>query len=192
MTTVLDPEILVLLIVEDAGECLRGKTLLQKRAFFVCQSFTCETEYRAHYYGPYSPKLDFTLGVLKSLGVIEEKSESFGRADPVGFEWRRYDFSLTADGRKVVQSFEKHAPETVRKVRDCLHAMKAAGDDGDYVNLSIAAKTFFVLKHTERAMTLDEIHEVAKHFGWNVAPEQIDRAGQFLEAMRLTAAESNP
>ena len=185
--TLLTPELLILLVIKADGGHLRGKTLLQKRGFFLCERFKCSVDYRAHYYGPYSPMLDATLGRLKSLGLIEEKSESFGRADGVGFEWRRYEFALTEDGRQVLTAFEQQEPDIVHAVREYLRQMEVAGDNGDYVKLSIAAKTFFVLKRREKPMTRDEIQGVAKRFGWSIEPEQIARAGEFLEQMRLTS-----
>jgi uncharacterized protein len=188
MDPALQPELLVLLIIDAAGEHLHGKTLLQKRAFFLCQHFTCSTEYYAHYYGPYSPAVDSTIGRLKSLGVIEEKNEGFGRSDPIGFEWRKYELALTADGRTVINAFEEREPDTVREIRNFLGEMQKAGDNGDYVSLSIAAKTYFILKSEHKSITRDEIEGVATHLGWKVGPKEIARATDFLETLHLGPA----
>src|SRR6516165_6449030 len=122
------PELLILLIIDAAGGRLRGKTLLHKRGFFVCLGLEYDTTgYNAHYYGPYSPTIDATLGRMKALGFIDERSEGFGRVDRVGFEWRRYEFTLTQDGRKILSRYEQQLPEVVNAVREYLQRMERAG-----------------------------------------------------------------
>jgi uncharacterized protein YwgA len=190
MTPPITPELLILLIIDSAGGRLRGKTLLQKRAYFLCQRFNFPASFDAHFYGPYSPTVDATLGRLKALSLIEERSEGFGRTDHVGFEWRRYDFALTEDGRKVLSTYEQDAPEAIRDVRNYLQRMERAGDLGDYVNLSIAAKTFFILCREQKPLAREEIQAVAKRLGWNIAPEQIEKASEFLERMDLITGHS--
>ncbi len=187
MTPPIPPELLILLIIDAAGGRLRGKTLLQKRAYFLCQRLECSAGFDAHFFGPYSPTVNATLGRLKALCLIEERSEGFGRTDHVGFEWRRYDFALTEDGRKVLSAYERDAPEAIRDVRDYLQQMARAGDTGDYVNLSIAAKTFFILNREQKPLARDEIQAVARRLGWNITPEQIEGASEFLERMGLVS-----
>jgi uncharacterized protein YwgA len=179
------PEVLILVLIDAAGGHLRGKTLLQKRAFFLCQGFECDEDYHAHYYGPYSARIDNTLGQLKAVGFVEERSQGFGLLDRVGFEWRRYEFALTQDGRQVLSAYEKQAPDLVNRMRKYLQQMEQAGDNGDYVTLSIAAKVFYILRTQQKPMTDSEILSTAKQFGWDISAEQIDRASKFLERMQL-------
>jgi uncharacterized protein YwgA len=187
MTPPIAPDLLILLIIDASGGRLHGKTLLQKRAFFLSQFFDLPAGFHAHFYGPYSPMIDATVGRLKALSLIEERSEGFGRADRVGFEWRRYEFALTEDGRKVLTAYELQSPEPIREVREYLQRMERAGDNGNYVNLSIAAKTFFILKRERKSMAREEIQEVAKRLGWNIEPRQIEEASEFLERMGLVS-----
>jgi uncharacterized protein YwgA len=188
MKSLFTPELLILLIIDAAGGHLPGKTLLQKRAFFLCQHFECDTDYRAHFYGPYSPEIDGTLGRIKALGFLEERSEGFGRLDRVGFEWRRYEFALTQDGRKVLSRYEQQTPDAVGTIREYLQRMERAGDNGDYVSLSIAAKIFYILHSQRKPMTSSEIRETAKKLGWEITTDQIDHASAFLERMELVAS----
>jgi uncharacterized protein YwgA len=181
----LTPELLILVLIDAAGGHLKGKTLLQKRAFFLCQGFECDKDYHAHYYGPYSPVIDSTLGQLKAVGFIEERSQGFGRLDRVGFEWRRYEFALTHDGRQVLAAYEEQAPDLINRIRGYLGRMERAGDNGDYVTLSIAAKVFYILRTQQMPMTYSEILSTSKKLGWDISAEQIDRASKFLGQMQL-------
>jgi uncharacterized protein YwgA len=80
---------LAMLIIDAAGGTLEGKTLLQKRAYFLSELLNFDLDYHAHYFGPYSPQLENGIGRAKSLGFIEEKTLGFGISDSVGFEVRR-------------------------------------------------------------------------------------------------------
>ena len=57
-----------------------------------------------------------------------------------------------------------------------------------YVSLSVAAKSYFILKNERKPITRDEIEGVAKHFDWNIGPAEIERASDFLESLHLGAA----
>jgi hypothetical protein len=63
--------------------------------------------------------------------------------------------------------------------------MRRAGDNGDYVSLSIAAKIFYILQAKCLPMTDSEILATAKQLGWDIESEQIDRAKKFLTQMEL-------
>lgn len=97
---------IVLLVVDGYGGSMSGKTLLQKVCYFV------EVALKAHHYGPYSPSIEESVGELKELGFIEEHTVGFGVSNPSGFgELRRYDYRLTADGRKVVEDLKSRRTE---------------------------------------------------------------------------------
>jgi uncharacterized protein YwgA len=175
----------VLSLIRASGGKVQGRTLLQKRGYFVSllTGLSPSLGYQAHYYGPYSSTLDGTVTQMKNLGFIEEGTTGFGVVSG-GFEMRRYDYSLTEDGEKVLQPFSKsteyHAIEAaVRKIRE-------AGDP-DYVELSIAAKAFFILQKQQKAMTAAELLKEATKFNWNIPEHSLGRAVAFLTAVGLTA-----
>lgn len=179
------PDKLALLIVEAAGGRLSGKTLLQKRAYFLSKMLGIDLDYGPHYYGPYSSSMEDGLARLKALGFIEERTLGFGVADQVGFEVRRYDYALTEDGTRIVESLRKRYPDAYKKVHDCLGRLAEAGDTGDYLSLSIAAKTYHILASRGASMTNEEILSTASQLGWNIARDSLDRAVSFLEKMEL-------
>ncbi|MBF0564394.1 MAG: hypothetical protein HQK89_04045 [Nitrospirae bacterium] len=183
----------ILLLIDNYEGKIRGKTLIQKRIYFLCNLLKEDMDfgYDAHYYGPYSSEVEEGLSLVKSLGFIEEHTLGFGTQNQDGFEIRRYDYSLTEDGKTIVRMLERKAQKECEKIRRVLKKMQDAGDNGDYVSLSIAAKTYHILSRKTQPMTTEAIHSEAKKFGWNIKPESIDRASSFLEKLNLVKKTAN-
>ena len=60
----------------------------------------------------------------------------------------------------------------------------------DYMKLSIAAKTWFLLGEKRGSATPAELEALAPRFGWSVTPDQIHEAAQSLSEAELV--ESRP
>jgi uncharacterized protein YwgA len=173
----------VLALIQACGGTVRGRTMLQKRGFFVplLSEIPIDLGYQAYFYGPYSATIDAALTQLKNLGFVEEATTGFGVVSG-GFEMRRYDYTLTDDGRKILepllQTIEyKAVEEAVRKIR-------AAGDP-DYFELSIAAKAYYLLGKQGREMSAIELQREAEKFDWNIQEQSLTGAVQFLERVGL-------
>lgn len=172
-------ENLILLILAQEGGRLSGKTLLQKRAYFVSEILDFRLGFRPHYYGPYSDTIDSGIAQCKALGFVQEQTQGFGIVNN-GFEVMRYDYSLTEDGKKVVEFLKMENSEDCQRVSECLTALAKAGDFSDYVTLSIAAKTFLILKQTSAPMMGEEIRKAAGRLNWTISPESLQKAIDFL------------
>lgn len=181
----LTPDKYVFLVIDAYGGKISGKTLLQKRCYFISTLMGLDLDYRPHYFGPYSPDVDEGLSKNKSLGFIEEHTYGYGKADPVGFEIRRYDYSITDDGKEIVSHLKRLFPEEAKQIRKFKRRLIQAGDSGDYISLSIAAKTYFIVKRRNAPVTVDEIQEEAGRLGWNIHEKSIDKAVDFLEELGL-------
>jgi uncharacterized protein YwgA len=175
---------LVLLIIDEADGRLRGKTLLQKRAYFLSKELGLELNYRPHYYGPYSPDLEEGLSRAKALGFVQEQKSGFG-ADQIGFEVCRYDYSLTEDGKEIVKTLRSRYSTECERIDQCLKRLSKAGDKGDYVSLSIAAKAYHILTEKGKPMTSNDIRSEAKKIGWKIEQQSLENAVSFLEKMDL-------
>ena len=94
----------VLSLTAGFGGQIRGRTLLQKRAYFVAQlsGVSIDLGYDAHYYGPYSAIVDNSIVRLKSLGFLAEENIGFGVASG-GFEIKRYDYRVTENREKNLE-----------------------------------------------------------------------------------------
>ena len=108
----------------------------------------------------------------------------FGVDEETGFEKKRFDYTLTADGQEVLRDLERRKPVEYKKIKGCLEKLSQAGDE-DYVSLSIAAKTYHILKESDTAIRPDEIVTEAKQFGWEISQGSIDKAVGFLSEMGM-------
>src|SRR5258708_13793426 len=98
------PTDFLLCLIDASGGKVQGRTLLQKRAFFVAELIGEDfgLKFDAHYYGPYSATVEGTTTQMKNLGFLQESSTGFGIVSD-GFEVRRDDYSLTEDGKKLLE-----------------------------------------------------------------------------------------
>jgi hypothetical protein len=165
------------------GETISGRTLLQKRAFFVALLSGVDPglEFDAHYYGPYSSTVDNTVTQLKNMGFVKEEVNDFGVISG-GFEMRRYDYRLTEQGEQIARSLE--ALPAYQRVVDGVRAIREAGDP-NYVELSIAAKAYFIISHQKRPMSVPEITKEAERYNWTIGEQPVLKAVNFLRSVRL-------
>jgi uncharacterized protein YwgA len=173
----------VLALIQASGGTVRGRTMLQKKAFFVSllSNEQVDLSYRAYYYGPYSATIDGALTQLKNLGFVEETATGFGIVSG-GFEMRRYDYALTEDGKKILESLLQ--TDEFRVLENAAHRIREAGDP-DYLELSIAAKAYYILAKQGREMSGTELQREAQKFNWNIQEQSLTGAVQFLERVGL-------
>ena len=162
---------------------MRGKTLLQKRIYFLSVMLGLDMGYEAHYYGPYSERVASVNMELKSLGYLSESSSTFG-IDQRGFEMARHDFSLTEEGNCFAERKAEREAELWPRVEKAASVVKKAGDL-DYMELSIAAKAYYVLITLNGKATLQDISGMLPKFGWNVSKQELQKAADFLEKTSL-------
>ena len=162
---------------------MRGKTLLQKRVYFLSVVLCIVLGYEAHYYGPYSEQVASVNSELKALGYISESSSAFG-FDNRGFEMARYDFKLTDVGRRMADRKAEQMAGLWERIQDAASVVKHAGDL-DYMELSIAAKAYYVLTKLNGKARLEDIAAMLPKFGWSVSGEQLEKATGFLARANL-------
>ncbi|MDX2151473.1 MAG: hypothetical protein SFV54_12120 [Bryobacteraceae bacterium] len=162
---------------------IKGKTMLQKRVYFLSVILPAELGYDAHYYGPYSEEVAFANTELKSLGYLAESASGFG-VDQRGFEMARYDYRLTDAGALLAERKADRMPKLWKDIESAANVVKSAGNL-DYMELSIAAKAYYVLTKLSGKATISEISSMLPKFGWSVTEEQLERATRFLEKADL-------
>lgn len=179
----MNPSQFLLALINAYGNKVQGRTLLQKIGFFVplLAQLPINFGYHAYYYGPYSATIDGTLTQLKNLGFVEETSTGFGIMSG-GFEICRYDYSLTDDGKKILAPFLN--TKEYQAVESAVSKIRAAGDP-NYMELSIAAKAYFILTSEGKPLSASELKREAKKFNWEVNEQSLSRAVKFLQAVQL-------
>lgn len=179
------PREVILVLLDAYGEGVHGRTLLQKISYFADVIADLDLGFRAHYYGPYSPVVEQAVGELKGLGFVSEQAIGFGVVQNPNFgEMMRFDYQLTPDGKAVVEDIKKRTPEECKVLGDIVRRIKDAGNPG-YRELSLAAKTFFILKRQGKPATTAELEKEAPRFSWQLPQESVRKAIEFLSKLDL-------
>ncbi len=63
------------------------------------------------------------------------------------------------------------------------------GGNIDYMRMSVAAKTYFMLKQSNKPATTLELSESARALGWQAEPKEISDAIKFLEKIGLVVTK---
>ena len=179
---------ITLLALDAFGGKISGKTLFTKRIYFLAEILAKELGYYAHYYGPYSDEIAGNITILKNLGFIKEESHGFGLYNGAGFEVRRYDYELTGEGRNAVRWLREQRPREAKEIDEAVSRIREAGEL-DYIELSIAAKAYLILKQANRPLTPQDITAQAKNFSWTVDDHQIQSGVKFLEKLNLISVK---
>lgn len=172
------------------GGTIKGRTKLQKTIYFLglLTDSLEDLGYRAHYYGPYSDAVADAINRMKSLGFIQESTLGVGAVNAAGFEIARHDFTLTAEGLRVAGNKADKNPDAWGKIESAVGLFTAAGDL-DYMEMSVAAKTIYMLSTKEKPATPSELCESARALGWNPDQEEITRSIGFLKKLDLVETE---
>jgi|SRR5215469_174643 len=179
----------VMCVIGAMNGKVTGRTLLQKTCYFVSVQLEHEIDldFRAHYYGPYSPTIDNALARMTDLGFVEQRTKGFGAADSAGFEIKRNDYEFTEEGEEIFELLRKQKGLEYTRIREAVKNIKDAGDPG-YFELSIAAKAYFIIHSQGGALTKGAIRSEARELGWEVESHSLDRAVNFLEKLNLVRA----
>ena len=177
-------DFVTLTMLASGGE-IQGKTMLQKLVYFVgvLTDSLDELGYRAHFYGPYSDRVANAVGQLKSAGVVDQNVSEWG-FDCSGFEIKRYDYRLSSEGSSYAKRLAEKFGEESKNIEQAVMAYKKAGER-DYMALSIAAKTYFMLGEHKGKACKSDLVKLAKRFGWTVSEEQVENAADYLQKLEL-------
>ena len=180
---------LILLVIRSEEENgLRGRTLLQKKLYFLSVLGRTDFGFGPHYYGPYSSWVAENLDILVSARFLREVTETFETDRNIFGEIRRHTYSLTSDGKDVMSEIEQEDEYTDWKQRlDTLNSHSLASD---FNTLSIAAKVYYIVNRQEKTTT-EQIRKVAKEFGWKLNKSQIENVLSFLEDLSLISVEKS-
>jgi uncharacterized protein YwgA len=177
----------LLIILGQLGGSIQSKTKIQKLCYFLSIVLNIDFGFRAHYYGPYSSQVESALDDLLGIGFVIATINQFGTVSN-GFEIVRYDYSLTKDGKAIYQDFSAGPKPAEETVIAAINRIKNIGDIG-YLELSIAAKTYYIISKKSKFMNTDMISNEANSFDWNITDDDISKAVKFLEKMNLVSVK---
>ena len=181
----------ILLAVKEAGESgLRGRTLLQKKIYFLSKLMKVDLGFTAHYYGPYSGLVAGKLTSLVNHGFLKEVTETFETSLPQNRfgEKHRYTYFLTDEAEELWSDIEKDPkfPEWKEK----LNRINAHEIAHDFDRLSIAAKVYYIVDWREES-TIGKVKQVAKEYNWDVEQDDIESVLSFLEELDLVTTDES-
>ncbi|MCK4404005.1 MAG: hypothetical protein KAW02_02840 [candidate division Zixibacteria bacterium] len=174
---------ILLMLLKASGERISGKTKIQKECYLLSQKLHKNFQFRAHYYGPYSPVVNDSLSELVGIGFVEEKKLPWG-VDNKGFEAVRYDYELTKEGKEMANLLKRADRQTYRQIKNLVKTLEQLNDP-DYMQLSAASKAYFILRNEGKKMTSEEIKQKAKDFNWNLKGSDIHKAVEILEQLAM-------
>ena len=131
----LDLRYLVLAIVGySEDQTLPGRTLLQKRAYFINKLLKTDMPFAPYYYGPYSEKLADATDSLVAEGFLKETLESFPSNSGGIFERHKYTYKLTPIGSQLLEIIEKESSIflDIKKINKTLE--EEIGCDSRFIN----------------------------------------------------------
>ena len=169
---------------EEGRNRISGRTLLQKKLYFLSVLNQEAFGYRPHHYGPYSQLVADNVGALCQAGFLKEEVETIPEFIGGFGEVKRYMYSETEDTRALVEDRWDQIEPYVKNVK----MINSNEITDDVTLLSVAAKVHFIVSGQGRA-TRQEIMDLAKRLGWKISEKQIRQVVGYLEALELVAVE---
>ena len=123
-----------------ADDTTQGRTMLQKKIYFLSVLADKNFSFRPHFFGPYSSAVSTTLSALVEADFIKETRVGYGVATDFG-EMSRYDYVLSDFGKEVVNS--RH--DTISQYEEQIAEINNSGVASNINTISIAAKVHFIV-----------------------------------------------
>lgn len=179
-------DLILLVVASEEKEVLRGRTLLQKKLYFLSVLKKEDIGFQPHYYGPYSSWISENLDILVSNNFLKEVTETFPTEQNIFGEIRRHTYSLTDDGKILLEEIrkEKDFPSS-QKALERINQQTLADD---FNKLSIAAKVYYIVNEKGEATT-EQVRQIAKEYGWSIKPKNIQNVLSFLEGLSLISTQ---
>jgi len=91
---------------------------------------------------------------------------------------------MTEEGKSIAEQKAEMNQTAWKKIETAVAQFKQAGEI-DYMKMSVAAKTFFMLSSSGNSATETELSESAKALGWSPKPQEIAESIGFLKKLGL-------
>ncbi len=186
MTEQMSARDLVLAIVgSGSGDSDLGRTTLQKIAYLYGIAHGRDLGHRPYYYGPFSSAVERDVEALTVAGLVDEHAAPLGFVTPSGRPATRYRYTVTADGQRRLARLAETYAEEAAGVAEFVRLLARTFGTLNQNDLSIAAKTLFIARDQARPLTTEEVSALAKDYGWDVGPRQVDQVVEMLAGLRL-------
>jgi uncharacterized protein YwgA len=174
----------ILAVLSDGAA--QGRTLFQKKLYFLSVLTGEGFEFRPHYFGPYSSKASTSLSALVEADFIRESRVGYGIPTEFG-EMSRYDYELSDSGKKVVDS----RADVISRYAKYLAKINDSGVAADINTISIAAKVHFIISNqgeNQGKMTISQVRSQARSLGWDLSSMSVTGVVKYLQNLGLVEA----
>lgn len=172
---------LLLMILDACGKKIESKTKLHKIAYFISIILNKDFQFNAYYYGPYSRPMEEGLGELTGAGFLDVTIRSYGIDWMHGFEKKRYAYNITESGIELLNHLKSRHGDDYEKIVKYTALLK----EENYINLSIAAKSYFILHKENQPLTREQIRLKAREFKWKISDVEIESAITILRRLKF-------
>lgn len=149
----------ILVIISLAKEN-STRTAIQKICYFLKVKEIINTNFRPHFYGPYSDEVQEKLSSLYSSSFIDERIEKFPN-----WSGKKYVYNNTHDGEEILEKIKEDPQyEEIKTIVEKCEENSAFNID----TLSAAAKIYYILIKEEKQMSIENIEEEGKNLGWDI------------------------
>ncbi len=176
---------LILMIMDACGRKIESKTKIQKLAYFISIILRNDFQYSAYFYGPYSRSIENGLEELTGVGFVNESADYYGPVSTTGFEKKKYTYNITKSGDEVLRHIKTQYADEYEKIEKIARKLK----DKNYLDLSIAAKSYFILRNEGKALGIDQIRSKAREFQWNITEKEIESAIKILKDIEFISGK---
>ena len=181
---------ILLLVVGSEKNGLKGRTLLQKKVYFLSVLMGVDLGFSPHYYGPYSSYVASHLDSLVSCGLLKEVTESFSDEENVFGERRRHTYSVPNSAKPVWQDIQQKPRSS--EWQDTIDRINEHGISKDFNKLSIAAKVHYIVSwEGNSTLTLGQVQQIAEEYNWKIGEEDIKNVLSFLEELGLVTTDES-
>lgn len=175
---------LLLLVADAAGGSVDGRTILQKLAYFVGRRLERDLGHNAHFYGPFSSKIENSLKVSVIAGELNETAETlpnwYGGPDAL-----KYSYELTPQGSARVHQLRGETTAAALAVDETVNAIREVIPEFRQRALSAAAKIDLILSEHEGPVPVAELRDLAGALGWTLSDDEVQQSVQVLEQLKL-------
>lgn len=162
-----------------------GRTSLQKVAYLYSVIHDRNLGHRAYYYGPFSAMVERDAEALGLAGLVEERTESLGFYNAAGRPATKYQYGLTAEGQDRLSRLRETYTDETGQVEDFVNLLTETFGSLNQDALATAAKTLYIAREQDKAVTIEQVKELAGDFGWNLSTAKIRKVVSILEQLHL-------
>lgn len=169
-------------VYRSTGSTLFGRSVLQKKLYFVARLANEDFGFEQQFYGPYSAAVADALDALVHAGFVVEDGDASPEVTSRFGERRRFSYRLTLDGRETL-----HVRQVKRRVYgDVLGRIQEHWVAKNPDLLMIAAKVHQSLAAARRGeIDVPAVREALGQLEWELAGAEHEQIIGFLEHLGM-------